>query len=308
MSKGHLNEVGRGGSWQQFAVRQPESLPGRTARRRTGFRSRRGFTLVELLVVIAIIALLVSILLPALNKARDQAKRALCMTRVKGLLTAALLYSVDYDGVLPYWTSRTGDTFYAHQGWITAAHNIIYYGSNVSGLGKLYPDYVNDGHAFFCPSSVITYDSAQTFPPDPAAAVWQYDSFHISSSYHFRGSLEPVVNPSNGMYITDSPKRTEIQLPTVHPDWIVITDMGYQWEIYTQHDPVINHPDRDGHPDYFNYGRADGSVDAYFVKNEDWTGFPDNCGVDSNGRAIYPLVGHTAFTSGGMDRIRQGNW
>ena len=62
---------------------------------------RKAFTLVELLVVISIIALLVSILLPALNKAREQAKFVVCKSQMRQNGIAMLTYSDTNDGRLP---------------------------------------------------------------------------------------------------------------------------------------------------------------------------------------------------------------
>ena len=77
----------------------------------------RGFTLIELLVVIAIIALLMGILLPALNAVREQSRRVVCGQNEKNTALGLFLYAHDYDGKLPanevdrwlfdvsYWTT-----------------------------------------------------------------------------------------------------------------------------------------------------------------------------------------------------------
>ena len=68
-----------------------------------------GFTLIELLVVIAIIAVLMSILMPALNRAREQGKRAVCLNNVRSLTIAWVMYSDDNDGKLcKGWTTSDG--------------------------------------------------------------------------------------------------------------------------------------------------------------------------------------------------------
>lgn len=70
---------------------------------------RRGFTLVELLVVIAVIAVLVSILLPALSKAREAAKAVQCASNLKQLGIGLKLYAHDWDGKVPtWWTDASG--------------------------------------------------------------------------------------------------------------------------------------------------------------------------------------------------------
>ena len=58
---------------------------------------KKGFTLIELLVVIAIIAMLLAILMPALNKVKQMAMRVICATNMKGLGTAHMVYSGDYE-------------------------------------------------------------------------------------------------------------------------------------------------------------------------------------------------------------------
>ena len=73
----------------------------RTAKSGLRTRWRGGFTLVELLVVISIIALLVAILLPALNKAREQAKLVSCMSNVRQVGLACITYAAENDGWYP---------------------------------------------------------------------------------------------------------------------------------------------------------------------------------------------------------------
>jgi prepilin-type N-terminal cleavage/methylation domain-containing protein len=63
-------------------------------------RKSRGFTLIELLVVIAIIAILMAILMPALNRVKEQGKRMVCIGNLKQLTLAWLMYADENDGKL----------------------------------------------------------------------------------------------------------------------------------------------------------------------------------------------------------------
>ena len=68
-------------------------------------KGRRGFTLIELLVVVSIIALLVAILLPALNKARENAKAVVCRSQMRHYGLAVVYYVEEHDNSFPQYAS-----------------------------------------------------------------------------------------------------------------------------------------------------------------------------------------------------------
>jgi prepilin-type N-terminal cleavage/methylation domain-containing protein/prepilin-type processing-associated H-X9-DG protein len=105
----------------------------------------RAFTLIELLVVIAIIAILASLLLPAMARAKFQAKKIGCISNMKQLDMGSMLYAQDNDGNL------TGAT------WNTGHYTTIPQGSDRSGADDdanwLYPNYIRNLGCYVCPAT-----------------------------------------------------------------------------------------------------------------------------------------------------------
>jgi prepilin-type N-terminal cleavage/methylation domain-containing protein len=115
---------------------------------------RKGFTLIELLVVIAIIALLMSILMPALRNVRDQAKNSMCMQRLQQWGVMHSLYASDFDGHLPGYNYYDG-VFMEHA-WVN----------------RLYP-YAKDFEIYLCPAATKLWRDGEGFGrPDSA---WDFE-------------------------------------------------------------------------------------------------------------------------------------
>lgn len=217
--------------------------------------NRRGFTIIELLVVISVIAVLVAMLLPAIKKARDRTRRAVCLNNQRQMVIALMGYMNEHNGWVPPGVRGAGGSEKGYEGSFAFDQFIkLHLGGRPDGYvynGVLFPNYVTDPMLYYCPSG-----------PDPlsdgAGQPFPMREFHIANMRNNTNSWLPSWGAAWSHYYT----RHRV---THGGDLIDAADDYDKWAVADMaHDGGIKVPH---HLDGYNV--------TYFDGHGKWMGAPD---------------------------------
>lgn len=158
---------------------------------------KKGFTLIELLVVIAIIAVLMGILMPALGRAREQGKRAVCMNHLRQLQMAWGMYADENNDSIV--NGDAGEYSGAGAGpqknpyWVQRDYDAVTYEEKKLAIerGAMFP-YVSNVQSYHCPTGRISRTELRMFciVDSMNCKEWTGSGFEGSKMYKKRSKIE----------------------------------------------------------------------------------------------------------------------
>ena len=189
---------------------------------------RRGFTLIELLVVIAIIAVLAAILFPVFAKAQESARAKVCVSNMKQIGAALLMYLQDYDENYPM--NRFPDARVRSLD-CPADPNQVVYGGGLDGSSlnwrRTLDGYIKNREVFRCPSNRWAWEPSGFTGGDESNRHWPDRKDHFPTSYAYNGSFfHETAACKMGEKMMRSRRVSEVR-ETARLLWVVETRLPY---------------------------------------------------------------------------------
>ncbi len=175
-------------------------------KKRSTKQMARAFTLIELLVVIAIIALLLSILMPAMRKIKEMAREVACKSNLKNIGLAVAMYLDDYERTIPNTGSSNHFRWFENDG-VTYRRP----GSSQTYWGIYYKDYIKDQTKIFgCPSfqsatnTRLIYNDGGSAKESDSSYIIKHAAFGLNHHSRARGrNTNDIYRLSDFLFCSD---------------------------------------------------------------------------------------------------------